>query len=189
MKLQSIILTVLLPIAFGVGTFEATAQTIAWKFAVNDAFDVTFTQESVVTTDYNLIKRKIGTQVELNMGWVVTSVDTDGTATIQQTIRGISMVMTTPTQAGVRTIEVNSSKAQDTNAPRVERDMWQQIQPLVGATFDVEMQANAQINSVNASDATMETIRNANGSMLLRQLLTPKGLTQLFGQSLHSTPR
>jgi hypothetical protein len=188
MKLATQFSVVLVSCICWLSASESNAQTIAWKFKADDSYSVQLAQESLVTTEYNLIKRRIGTQVELSMDWTVTAVATDGTATIQQTISDISMTMTTPTQDGVRTIEVDSSKTPDSDAPKVERDMWKQVQPLIGASFDVDMQSNGQINSVTTSDATMETIRNANGSMQLRKLLTPEGLTQLFGQTIVQVP-
>lgn len=168
-------------------TSSASAQKLAWKFNPGDNFDVTLEQESIVTTTFNLIDRKIGTRVKLDMSWQVTAVSPSNVATITQTITDISITMTTPTDTGVKTIQVDSTKT-GRDSPRVERNMWKQIAPLVGISFDVEMSTNGEIVSVNTSPKTMELLREADSSMSLRQLLTPEGLRDIFGQSVIVIP-
>lgn len=164
-----------------------TAQNLAWKFKPGDNFAVTMEQESIVTTTFNLIDRKIGTRVRLDMDWQVTAVSPTNVATIQQTITDISITMTTPTDTGVKTIQVDSTKT-GRDSPRVERNLWKQISPLVGIGFDVEMKANGEIVSVTTTSETMDLLRDADGSMSLRQLLTPDGLRDIFGQSVVVIP-
>ncbi len=159
------------------------AQKIAWNFTPGDNFDVKFDQDTVVTTTFNLIERKIGTRVQLSMEWRVLSVSPVNVAVIQQTITDISITMTTPT----KTIQVDSTKTNKSDA-KVERNMWTQIQPLIGATFDVQMYPNGNIGDVTTPEATMALLRNANGSMRLRELLTPEGLRELFSQSVIYLP-
>ena len=166
---------------------QLTGQQLAWKFAQGDKFDVSLEQDSQVTTTYNLIDRKIGTQVKLEMAWNVTAVSESNVATIKQTITDISITMTTPTDTGVKTIQVDSTKT-DRSAPRVERKMWEQISPLVGISFDVEIQPNGEVVSVTTNKETMELLREANGSMRLRELFTPDGLRDIFGQSIVVIP-
>lgn len=163
-------------------------QSVAWKFKTGDRFQVTFDQESIVTTSFNLIERKIGTEIKLVMEWEVMGVTDEDVATLRQTIQDISMVMTAPTNTGAQEIKVDSS-VEGATKKSVAKDMWAQIKPLIGATFDVQMLANGQVESVDATDETKEVIRTANGSMQLRKLLTPEGLKELFGQSIVVLPK
>ncbi len=154
-----------------------------WRFKVGDKYDVNFDQQSMVTTEYNLIQRKLGTAIRLEMGWDVTGVNAKSEATIAQTIKRIVVTMSTPLDGGnVNEIIVDSDL--DEVEDRTGKEMFKQIKPLVGATFDVTMNSAGEILEVTLTDATKKTIREASGSMRLRDLLTPDGLREMFGQSL-----
>ena len=174
---------------------NVSSQEVAWGFSNGDAFEVSFDQETIVTTEFNLIERKIGSQVQLTIGWNVTAVSPDGVATIDQTIERIVMTLYAPQVGELRAgQEAQATKiVADTDLAeadtKVARNMLKQIQPLVNANFTVTMQPNGAIDSVVASPATLETIRNAPGSMKIRELLTPEGLKQIFGQSIIVLPK
>ena len=174
---------------------NVSSQEVAWGFTNGDAFEVSFDQETIVTTEFNLIERKIGSRVQLTMGWNVSGVTPNGVATIDQTIERIVMTLYAPQvgelragqEAQATTIVADTDLAEvDT---KVAKNMLKQIQPLVNASFTVTMQPNGAIDSVVASPQTLETIRNAPGSMKIRELLTPEGLEQIFGQSIIVLPK
>ena len=173
----------------------ASAQEVAWGFDSGDAYVVEFDQETIVTTEFNLIERKIGSRVQLTMGWNVTAVSPDGVATIDQTIQRIVMTLHAPQVGELRAgQEAQATKiVADTDLAeadtKVARNMLKQIKPLINANFTVTMQPNGAIDSVVASPETLETIRNAPGSMQMRELLTPEGLKQIFGQSIIVLPK
>jgi len=170
-------------------------QEIAWKFKSGDNFGVSFDQESIVTSEFNLIERKIGSRVQLEMDWNVTAVSPTGVATIDQTITRIVMTIYVPqvgelqagqeAQATEIVVDTDLSEAKG----KVAKDMLKQIQPLIKANFTVDMQPDGTIDSVVASPATLDAIRSAPGSMKMRELLTPAGLKKLFGQAIVVLPK
>lgn len=179
--------TAILLLTFFLCQHACLGQELAWKFTKGDTFNVSFEQDTSVSTTYKLIERKIGTRVELTMSWNVIDVSAENVATVEQTITDISITMTTPAQDGVKTIQVDSTKV-GKSTPRVERNMWDQIKPLIGIQFEVQMFPNGKIGEVTTSEATMKLLREANGSMRLRELLTPASLRELFSQSVVEIP-
>ena len=191
---NSIGVFVVLTIAF-FSSVSANAQEIAWNFKSGDAFSVTFDQETIVTSEFNLIERKIGSRVQLMMDWNVSAVSPEGVATIDQTINQIVMTMYVPqvgelragqdAQATKIVVDTSSEEAES----KVAKNMLKQIKPLVNANFTVTMQANGTIDTVVASPETLDAIRNAPGSMKMRELLTPEGLKEIFGQAILVLPK
>ena len=169
---------------FGLANLShAQSQATSWKFAVGDRFKVSLNQNSSANTKVESRKTLIETVTDLEMSWDVVKVTTE-TATIEQTILGISLAVSNPA-VPIQAIAFDTSASQDEakEYSKSSKTLLKQIKPLVGLKFNVTMALNGEIKEVALPPASAEVINQLPDTVRLRQLFSPKGLNAMLGAS------
>ncbi len=163
------------------------AQPLQWKFTTGDSFEVTFIQTSEITSQVDQRIKDVNSVLTVAMAWQVTSVDETGNATIDQRITGVKLLMTSlPTGVG-RSIDIDTSRSEKPKKG-VNSNLLKQIEPLVGAAYQVVMSPRGEIVEVTVPETTLESLRQVPGSLRLRSLMSKAGLKDLFGQAMVVLP-
>lgn len=162
---------------------DGAQYNLLWNLKPNTQFDVTLAQSSTLESVIDTRKRKVDNQLTLVMSWRISAVDDEGTATMTQELKSIKITTNAATGGGIQIDTDATVKLKGANA-----ELIKQIQPLIGSTFEVTMDATGKIQSVSIPEATMENLRKLPGSMQLRQLMSSEGLQKIYGQSLVVLP-
>lgn len=167
---------------------HAQSNEVCWKLKTNDQFDLNFNQTSKSDTTIDSRETSIESKTEIEMTWKVSNVDPEGTATIQQTITGINLVVNGFTrkkkgETGAPLLEV----AVDTSVPAKTsaqgKKLLKQIQPLLNVPIDVVMAATGEILDVKISTDVADLLNELPNTQNLRQLFSADGLKQMMGAS------
>jgi hypothetical protein len=167
---------------------HAQSNEVCWKLKTNDRFDLNFNQTSKSDTTIDSRETSIESKTEIEMTWKVSNVDPEGTATIQQTITGINLVVNGFTrkkkgETGAPLLEV----AVDTSVPAKTsaqgKKLLKQIQPLLNVPIDVVMAATGEILDVKISTDVADLLNELPNTQNLRQLFSADGLKQMMGAS------
>lgn len=167
---------------------HAQSNEVCWKLKTNDQFDLNFNQTSKSDTTIDSRETSIESKTEIEMTWKVSNVDPEGTATIQQTITGINLVVNGFTrkkkgETGAPLLEV----AVDTSVPAKTsaqgKKLLKQIQPLLNVPIDVVMAATGEILDVKISTDVADLLNELPNTRNLRQLFSADGLKQMMGAS------
>jgi len=143
-------------------------------------------QQAHIASQVDQRSRTSSNDMQMWIDWEVVDVGPNGTSTIKQTIKRITLVTKTPNESGEQVTNVDTD-AQD-NASGLAARLAQMIAPLIGGTITIQMTERGAIESVVIPESTMESLRQAPESMRLRQLFTKKGLSEMFGQAALETP-
>lgn len=175
-----------LAIAFAYWTTGISfADQFQWKLAAGDSFLVLLEQKSTATTKYETRTSDLGTETRIELDWRVVSVEED-IARIEQTIERLTLSLQAPTADGSGRMEMDT---RDLGAARgATPELIAQLQALVGLKFFVNMSLAGEIRGVDVPEATLEALRAAPSTLAFRQMLTPDGLRQLYGQSTFVLP-
>lgn len=154
------------------------AQTFKWKLAAGERFDVQYIQQSNTSTKVTDRTTVIESETQLNMTWLVTEIDDQQNAIIEQAITAIRLNVGNPAVPDQRvSLDTGSEeKASGASAP-----LLKQMKPLVGLKFKVTMTPRGEIKDVSIPDDTMDVLRELPGSLNLQSLFSEQGLTELMG--------
>jgi hypothetical protein len=163
------------------------AQPLRWKFAPGDSFDVTFVQTSEITSQVDQRLKNVNSVLTVGMAWNVTVVGDDGNATIDQQITGVKLSLSSlPTGVGM-SVDIDTASAEKPTKG-INADLLKQLEPLIGASYQVVMSPRGEIVEVTVPETTLEILRKVPGSLRLRSLMSKTGLKDLFGQSIVVLP-
>jgi hypothetical protein len=158
-------------------TKSLCAEPLRWKFAEGDRFSLVFDQTQTQSTDVNGKKISVEIHLEMNMHWLIKSVDGD-TATMRQSFESLKFDWRSSEGK-----EVNfDSKLQD-KQEGLARQIAKTLLPVLECQFDVVMNTRGEILEVEANEETMEILRELPDSMALRRLFTKKGISATLSQA------
>lgn len=163
---------------------ESDPDALRWNWEPGLRLAASSDQELVVTSQVEKRQRKVVNQIHLEMAWSVDSVE-QGVATILQTLTRVRLETDDP--AGVGSLVVDTATPGE-GLTRFGTGLWEELQPLVGMTFEVQMDERGRVVAVELPEEALETLRNMSGGMSLRALFSPDGLRELYGQSLLELP-
>ena len=171
---------------FSLSQLCAQETSLTWKLATNDRFSLVMQQQAQIASQVDQRSRTSSNDMQMWIDWEVVDVGPNGTSTIKQTIKRITLVTKTPNESGEQVTNVDTG-AQD-KASGLAARLSQMIAPLIGGTITIQMTERGAIESVVIPESTMESLRQAPESMRLRQLFTKKGLSEMFGQAAWKRP-
>jgi len=181
---MNLLALVLAATLFGVADQSlAQSEPMSWKFAAGDQFEVSLKQTSSADTKVESRKTLIENATTLEMNWDVLKV-AGGVATIEQSILGISLNVKNPAvpSQGV-SLDTSASDEESKEYSKPSKAMLKQLKPLIGLKFIVTMAANGEIKEVTLPPASAEVINQLPDTVRIRQLFSPKGLTEILGGS------
>lgn len=163
---------------------EAARQepaSLQWRFTPGQVLKIKMEQSTEVSSSVDQRSQATRNRMTLWMTWQVDQVDDVGTATVTQTIDRIRLSAEIPTPSGDELAEF------DTDSPDglkgVARTLHQLVSPLVGTSCTLTLKPNGDVAKVEIPESSMEILRNAPSSMQIRNVLTEKGIRELFGRS------
>lgn len=156
-------------------------EPLQWRFTPGQVLNIKMEQSTEVSSSVDQRSQSTRNQMTLWMTWQVEQVDDDGTATVTQTIDRIRLSAEIPTPSGDELAEF------DTDSPDglkgVSRTLHQLVSPLVGTSCTLTLKSNGDVAKVEIPESSMEILRNAPSSMQIRNVLTERGIRELFGRS------
>ena len=161
----------------GSASSHAQETKLAWKFKQGDQFQVEITKLSERTSTLDSRIAKMLTDVVLQFGWTVDSVDADGNATITQELKRFSISVgdpAVPTQA----IEYSSDIA-PAELPSTMRKIQRKAKPLVGLKCVLEMTCNGQITSVRIDAESQKKLAKLENAPNLQALFSNESLEKI----------
>ncbi len=162
-----------------------SAQTLQWKFSEGDSFAIRIEQSSQVVTRVDRREVDQQSKTELDIDWVVDSIDEQGNARIIETITGIRAELNMPGE-GIRPILYDSAVEKHSGDARRLEDNFAK---LVNQPFTIVMTPQGEIVAVEIPEETMEQIRKMPASMQGRKMLTRESLAETFAHSGTNLPQ
>jgi hypothetical protein len=164
------------------------SNEVCWKLKTNDQFIIQFDQTSKSDTTVDSRETTVQTKTKIVMTWNVSNVNSDGDATIQQTITAINLLVNGFTrkkkgETGSPLLEV----AVDTSTPELTskqgRKLLKQLQPLLNLPIAVEMSSTGEIKDVEIPPDVAQLLNELPNTQNLRRLFSPEGLKEMMGAS------
>ena len=164
------------------------SNEVCWKLKTNDQFIIQFNQTSKSDTTVDSRETTVQIKTKIVMTWNVSNVNSDGDATIQQTITAINLLVNGFTrkkkgETGSPLLEVTV----DTSAPELTskqgRKLLKQLQPLLNLPIAVEMSSTGEILDVKIPPDVAELLNELPNTQNLRRLFSPEGLKEMMGAS------
>ena len=165
----------------GLLALQVEAETLQWKFAVGDVYQLEVQQTVKQTTTVLLQPVEATTSLSMGVRWEITAIRPDGSAELTQTFEKISLKVQAEDSAEV---DYDSDRTKQPSASG--NQLHQAISPLLKTPFQIVMQPDGQISEVKASEDSLKKIREASGSVKLRAAMSPEGLQNML--ALVSTP-
>ncbi len=164
-------------------TSAADADTqLRWKFAEGDSWQVNIEQHTTTETTGAGKPTGIDIAMEFQMNWKIDSVDSNGTARINQQIERFSVSMKSGAAEPIKYDSASESKPSGAAANIAEA-----VAPVIGVEFDVVMTDRGAINEVKLSDAATTAFESVT-SPAMKQLFSQEGITQLLQQAAIEFP-
>lgn len=154
------------------------AEELKWKFETGDKLKVTFRQTFEQESVVNFKSSTMVLDMTMVMNWDVVAVDEKGVATIQQKFTRLALNLDSP-NGGEVTFDTDAKFNPGEGAKLISEG----IGPFMNGSFEVRMNNLGEILSVEIPEKMMQELREAPGSMLLRQMLTQEGLSETLSTS------
>ena len=159
------------------------AQQLRWKFSSDDRFEVALNQRSLVSTMVSEREVAIENTVMIEVEWTVAEA-TSSEATIHQKIVRIQVATIPPESEDILRVDTREERPQSEYAGQ----LYDGLRPLIEQTFTARMSDRGEILDVVVPEETLEVLRQAPRSVRIRQLLTPEGLKEIYGQAVLVLP-
>ncbi len=157
----------------------AAAQSLAWKFAPGDNFEITLDQETRVDTVVDRREVNRSNQTTLTISWQVQSLQEDQ-AVIRQTIDRVVTELTMPGEKGALTVRYDSKE----DKPRSEaKRMADSFSRIIGQPVFITISPRGEIADVEIPPETLESLRQMPGSIQGRKMFEAESIREMFAQS------
>jgi hypothetical protein len=173
-------------LTFAVSHSAAQEATPKWIFEKADVFEVVLTQTTSIKSQVDQRVKDVDNQLRLNATWEVKSVSDVGVATMKMTLVSVQMKMESMPNGVGKSIEIDTSS--DEKQKGAGGELLKQLAPLMGAVVNIDMSTRGEITNVVVPESTLESLREAPGSMKLRKIFESQGIQELFGQSVVVLP-
>jgi hypothetical protein len=180
--------TIFTTLVFLDSPIRGQSNEVCWKLKTNDQFIIQFDQTSKSDTTVDSRETTVQIKTKIVMTWNVSNVNSDGDATIQQTITAINLLVNGFTrkkkgETGSPLLEV----AVDTSTPELTskqgRKLLKQLQPLLNLPIAVEMSSTGEIKDVEIPPDVAQLLNELPNTQNLRRLFSPEGLKEMMGAS------
>lgn len=158
-----------------IATSVSAQTTLRWKFEKDQHYAVHCTQQTEVETSVNNKPRRAYLEMTMDLDCQIDEVDDQGMATIAQSFTRLQLKSTAPDTDPV--IYDSASAGKPTGAAR---EVAAGIAPLIGAKFIVTMNPRGDAVKVTLPDETQRVVDALPEGNQLKQLLSAKGLSNLF---------
>lgn len=162
---------------------QESPQTLRLKLERDSAYRLVFTQETSQTTSVAGKEVKMTSLMVMEVLWKVTQIADDGKLTVTQKFDRFRIRLVSD-QA--EPLDYDSDLVDE--AEGYAYDLSEVLAPFLEGELEVVMTGRGKIESVTIPPDMMKSLREVNGSMQLRQLLSPEGLQQLLTSSLAVFP-
>lgn len=175
--------TISMALACAVGlmwTGTAQAQvTLRYKFKEGEKLD--YVMEQKMKMSQNIGGMNIQTDMNQNMdiSWLVQSVDSQGTAAIKAVIGRMKMSMDTP----MGKIEVDSDNKKEPDDP-IGKALQPAIAAIGGLEMTYKMDATGQVSDLNIADKFLAKLKNLGGGPGMGDMFSADALKQMATQGL-----
>lgn len=161
----------------------AAADQLRITLQPGQAYQLKYTQVTQQTTEYDGKSIEMNSTMGMEMTWRVTDVDDAGMTTMKQRFTRFQIEM-----QSAQTDPIKYDSADEIDPTGYAYEMDKTLEPLLDADIEVTMSPRGEIIAVAIPQATMDAIREAPGSMRIRQLLTTEGIRDTLAGSLTIYP-
>ena len=162
---------------------DAIAQSDSpkWKLNEGDQFAVVLNQTSNSLTKVDSREITVDNSTILEMDWVVTDVNDEGDATIEQSLTRVKLSVNgfARIKKGERASplkDIGFDTAAPNDVTKDSKTLLKQIQPLIGLKFTVLMAPNGEIKDVSVSKAVSNQLDKMPEARNLKRLFSDKRL-------------
>jgi len=153
-------------------------EKLRWKFNAGDQLTLKVVQEvGMETTMFNQ-PIKMNTNMEMELGWTVESVDEQGLANITLSIDRVRISMAAP---GMEKTAYDSGADAEPAGDAIP--LATSIEPILGVKINQKMNARGEVIDVSLSPAAEKAFAKLPGGSQYRQIFSKSGLKQLSGQA------
>lgn len=167
---------------------NAFGQTsdLKWKLEKGDQFAVVLVQSSKSETKVDARETTVVSETTIAMNWEVTAVNSEGDATIEQSLDSVKLSVTGFTRkkkggAASPLMSIKFDTAATDDITNESKKLMNQILPLIGLKFNVEMSPLGEIKNVTIPDAVAQQLNKMPDTQKLRALFSKKGLKEMMG--------
>jgi hypothetical protein len=155
----------------------AAEEKLRWKFTAGQSMQYAFTQETSQKTEANGQTNEMKLKQVMNMTWNVKSVESDGSAKLDQTI---DRVVYTEKRGELPEVTFDSSKKDDSSGKFAPIPPF--FQALVGSPILLKMSARGEVSDVEIPAKIMEAIKSAGPLAQTSQAFSEKGIKEMTSQ-------
>lgn len=170
-------------LAAACGTASAQSVDLALAPAEGESFKLVYEHTTNQTTEVQGKSIEMKYEMGMEMDWVIDEVGADGVISLTQRFTRFRISMES---TDVDPIVFDSNEADRTTG--YAYDLSKTLKPLLNADINVQLSSRGEIMNVTIPIETMDAIREAPGSMDLRQLLTKEGISETLSGSLTVLP-
>ena len=158
----------------------AMAQTkLEWKFKKGQHVNQEVEQNMDMTMAFGERKIKTSMNQKIDTGWLVESVDENGTATIAQAISRLRMTM--KSDAGVQ-FDFDSKEDADKELEGIAATLGPALKGLAKAKFTVTMNSQGAVEKVEIDEATLASFKAVPGAAQMGGMFSKDGLINMIKQ-------
>lgn len=163
------------------GSFvDAQTETLQWKLAPGNRFEVTLAQTTNATTSIDSREKTNNGSTTIIMDWNVIEIAENGDATIEQSLSAIRLTTGNP---ALPAQAVSYDTSSDQKISKLSKKLMGQVTPLIGMKFLVVMSPQGEIKEVILPEESTELLNRLPDTMQLRRLFSESGLKELQGAS------
>jgi hypothetical protein len=180
--------TIFTTLVFLDSPIRGQSNEVCWKLKTNDQFIIQFNQTSKSDTTVDSRETTVQIKTKIVMTWNVSNVNSDGDATIQQTITAINLLVNGFTrkkkgETGSPLLEVTVDTSTPELTSKQGRKLLKQLQPLLNLPIAVEMSSTGEIKDVEIPPDVAQLLNELPNTQNLRRLFSPEGLKEMMGAS------
>jgi hypothetical protein len=149
-------------------------EPLRWKLKAGEALRYGFQQRSQAETTSAGKSTVVALEMSMQLAWLVDEVDTQGTATLTQSIEQLAVLMQVDSLTPVR---YDSSEPAPASGPG--KEIAEGVAALIGGKYQVKLTARGEILSVELSESLRKMLEGTKSG----DLFTPEGLSRIVRQS------
>jgi hypothetical protein len=168
----ALLATLLLPVA------SPAQDTLRWKFSAGEQLALKVVQEVDMETAMFDQPIKMTTNMEMELGWTVESVDEQGVANVTLSVDRVKIGMAAP---GMDETAYDSASDEDPTGNAMP--LATSIEPILGVEIQQKMNERGEVMDVSLSQEAEKAFAKLPGGSRYRQIFSKSGLKQISGQA------
>jgi Family of unknown function (DUF6263) len=159
-------------------------ETLRWKFTKGQKLSYVFNQTTLTKGEVMGQKNDMTMTQAMELTWAIKDVDSEGTATMDQTIDRIIYTMKGPTLEA----KIDTSKDENLEGPLAA--LVPLFKGLTGSAFGLKMSSRGEVSDVQVPAKVVEALKNAGPlAQAGGEMFTEKGLKELTTQATIVLPK